>query len=123
MAYQRAAGDGGIALRLQIEHAGSPRLSTSVGRVATLACARARGYSFAMPTVILKAHYDGERIVLDEPFDRPTDSTLMVTVLPKEDSLLSRERAQWADLAAQSLARAYGDDEPEYSLADIKERP
>ena len=76
-----------------------------------------------MPTVILKAHYDGERIVLDEPFDLPTDSPLMVTVLPKEDELLSRERAQWAALAAQSLARAYGEDEPEYSLADIKERP
>jgi len=29
------------------------------------------------------------------------------------------ERAGWARLAAASLARAYGDDEPEYSLEDV----
>ena len=75
-----------------------------------------------MPTVILKAHYDGERIVLDEPFDLPADSPLMVTVLPVQGDHLSRERIEWTALAAQSLARAYGDHEPEYTLADVKER-
>ena len=30
------------------------------------------------------------------------------------------ERADWDALAADSLARAYGPDEPEYSVADIK---
>lgn len=30
----------------------------------------------------LKAHYDGERIVLDEPFALPKDAALLVTVLP-----------------------------------------
>jgi hypothetical protein len=71
-----------------------------------------------MPAVTLKAHFDGKEIVLDEPFDLPTDSPLMVTVLPREDSV---ESAQWYALAAQGLARAYGDDEPEYSVADIKQ--
>ncbi|MGH9194522.1 MAG: hypothetical protein ACRD1T_02125 [Acidimicrobiia bacterium] len=70
-----------------------------------------------MPTVTLKAHYDGERILLDEPFELPPNAALMVTVLPAaEDS----ESAQWARAAAVGLARAYSDDEPEYSIADIK---
>ncbi len=69
-----------------------------------------------MPTVALKAHYDGERIVLDEPFDLPRHSPLMVTVLPGPET----ERADWEALAVESLARAYGPDEPEYTLTDIK---
>ncbi len=73
-----------------------------------------------MPTVSLKAHYDGERIVLDEAFDLPVHSPLIVTVLPAQGPQ-ARERAEWAALAVQSLARAYGDQEPEYSIADIKE--
>jgi len=35
-----------------------------------------------MPTVALPAHYDGEHIVLDEPYDLPVDASLLVTVLP-----------------------------------------
>lgn len=69
-----------------------------------------------MPTVALKAHYDGDRIVLDEPFDLPPHSPLIVTVLPEPDT----ERVEWETLAAESLGRAYGPDEPEYTLADIK---
>lgn len=30
------------------------------------------------------------------------------------------ERAAWQQFALQNLARAYGDDEPEYSVADLK---
>jgi hypothetical protein len=70
-----------------------------------------------MPSVTLKAHYDGEHIVLDEPFELPPNASLVVTVLsPEHDS----ERAEWAALGARSLARAYGEDEPEYTLADLK---
>jgi hypothetical protein len=69
-----------------------------------------------MPTVALKAHFDGAHIVLDEPFDLPPHSALIVTVLPEPDT----ERAAWETLAAESLARAYGPDEPEYSIRDIK---
>jgi len=65
----------------------------------------------------LKAHFNGKQIVLDEPFDLPPDSSLMVTLLPKQDA---NEDAQWRGLAAHALARAYGEDEPEYSAADIK---
>ena len=69
-----------------------------------------------MPTVALKAHFNGDRIVLDEPFDLPPNSPLIVTVLPEPDT----ERADWEALAIESLARAYGPDEPDYSLNDIK---
>ena len=73
-----------------------------------------------MSSVILKAHYDGEHIVLDEPFALPPNAALAVTVLSPTAPALDRERAEWAALGAQSLARAYGNDEPEYSLADLK---
>lgn len=86
-----------------------------------LAPGRPKEYGVYMPTVSLKAHYDGERIVLDEPFNLPAHSPLIVTVLPVEGSALEQERTEWSALAAQSLARAYGDEEPEYTVADIKE--
>ena len=70
-----------------------------------------------MPIVTLKAHFDGERILLDEPFDLPAHAPLMITVLPLATE---SERAQWTQAAVAGLARAYSDDEPEYSPADIK---
>jgi hypothetical protein len=73
-----------------------------------------------MPAVILRAHYDGEHIVLDEPFELQPNAPLAVTVLPPTTAKQERERADWAALGVQSLARAYGDDEPEYSVADLR---
>jgi hypothetical protein len=67
-----------------------------------------------MPTISLKAHFDGNSIQLDEPFELPRDAQLIITVLP-----LSSDR-EWANLSAQGLARAYGDNEPEYSVADTQ---
>ena len=68
-----------------------------------------------MTTAVLKAHYDGEHIVLDEPAQLPANVPLVLTV-----SAADPERYEWAALGAQSLARAYGEDEPEYTLADLK---
>lgn len=68
-----------------------------------------------MPTAILKAHYDGEHIVLDEPFELPPNASLIVTVFAPD-----AERSEWAALNARSLSRAYGEDEPEYTAADLK---
>ena len=70
-----------------------------------------------MPTAILKAHYDGKQIVLDEPFELSIDTPLMVTVLTSIN-----ENSEWVALGTQSLARAYGDDEPEYTALDLKDR-
>jgi hypothetical protein len=62
-----------------------------------------------MDTVTLRAHFDGERILLDEPFELEPDTQLIITVLPND---LGAEREDWARLALESLARAYADDEP-----------
>ncbi|HEY2773412.1 MAG TPA: hypothetical protein VGK20_05105 [Candidatus Binatia bacterium] len=69
-----------------------------------------------MPTVTLKAHYDGSRILLDEPFEIPADSPLMVTVLPVAGGAMDQDALS---LATRALSRAYGDDEPDYSGADV----
>jgi hypothetical protein len=70
-----------------------------------------------MPAITLKAHFDGEQIRLDEPYELPRDAPLIVTVLSPS---LEEERAEWAKLSAANLARVYGDDEPEYTLSDVK---
>ena len=72
-----------------------------------------------MPTVSLKAHYDGKTIRLDEPFDLPPNTRLIVTMLP---SATDTDREDWSSLSAAHLARAYGDDEPEYSVTKTSGR-
>lgn len=67
----------------------------------------------------LRAHYDGHMIVLDEPFDLEPDTKLIITVVP--DDLVDTEREDWIRLSYYALSRAYGDDEPEYTLDMIKE--
>ncbi len=66
-----------------------------------------------METKTLRAHFDGNQILLDEPFELEPNVELIITVLPKPSD---EEREDWAQLSLESLARAYGDDEPEYSL-------
>jgi hypothetical protein len=70
-----------------------------------------------MAAISLKAHYDGRTIQLDEPYELLPNARLIVTVLPPESS--EDERAAWAVLAVEGLARAYGDNEPDYSTSDI----
>ena len=72
-----------------------------------------------MPLVTLPAHYDGERICLDEEFDLEANSKLMVTVLPKEET--DTEHGDWLHLSGHTLEQAYGEDEPEYSPDLLKE--
>jgi len=71
-----------------------------------------------METKTLRAHFDGNQILLDEPFELEPNVELIITVLPKPSD---EEREDWARLSLESLARAYGEDEPEYSLDSIKE--
>lgn len=70
-----------------------------------------------MPAVTLKAHYDGERILLDEPFEIPPNSPLMVTVLPAAEAVVGEE---WIWAARKALSRGYGTDEPEYNTDDLR---
>jgi hypothetical protein len=70
-----------------------------------------------MPTESLREHYDGERIRLDEPVDLAPDVPLLVTVLASEED---HDREAWAAMARQMVARAFGSDEPDYGVADVK---
>jgi hypothetical protein len=72
---------------------------------------------------MFKAHYDGTRIVLDEPFDPPINTPLLVTLLPVPLTESEADRLEWTALAAEALASAYSDDEPEYSVADLRKLP
>jgi hypothetical protein len=74
-----------------------------------------------MSVVTLKAHYDGEKICLDEPFELLPNTPVLVTV-PQPDAE-SQDRAEWFALAKAAFARTYDDDEPDYSNAVILERP
>jgi hypothetical protein len=71
-----------------------------------------------MESIVLRAHFDGKQILLDDPVELEPDTELMVTVLPKSEN---GERSDWARLSLKTLARAYGDEEPEYPLDLIKE--
>jgi hypothetical protein len=70
-----------------------------------------------METISVSAHFDGERILLDEPIKLEPDTKLIVTILPKSNG----ERESWLSLSGMRLAGAYGKDEEEYSLDAIKE--
>ncbi|MDQ3258519.1 MAG: hypothetical protein M3R15_32330 [Acidobacteriota bacterium] len=71
-----------------------------------------------METRTLRAHFDGNQILLDEPFELEPNVELIIIVLPKSSD---EEREDWTRLSLENLARAYDDDEPEYSLDLIKE--
>jgi hypothetical protein len=70
-----------------------------------------------MPSITLKAHYDGARIIIDEPFEIPPNSPLMVTVLPGTEAVVGED---WILAARKALAAAYGADEPEYGVEDLR---
>ena len=71
-----------------------------------------------MQAISLSAHFDGQQILLDEPYELAPNTRLIVTVVAV--AAPDAERMAWYRLAAQGLAAAYGDDEPEYTDADIK---
>jgi len=67
-----------------------------------------------MNLVAVHAHFDGERIHLDEPYQLEPETQLLIIVLPKSSHL--DERNDWLSLAQNALENAYGHDEPEYSV-------
>ena len=71
-----------------------------------------------MPSVTHKAHFDGRSIRLDEPYEIPPNARLLVTVVePAGDA----DRGSWLTLSWEGLARAYGEQEPEYRLEDLRQ--
>jgi hypothetical protein len=67
-----------------------------------------------MSNVSIPAHFDGERILLDEPVELEANTKLIVTVLGKHDA----DHDSWS---GSGLENAYGPDEEEYSLDSIRE--
>ena len=74
-----------------------------------------------MSVIVLKAHYDGKQVCLDEPIDLAPNTPMLVTI--EQSDATDADRAEWFALAKAAFARAYGDDEPDYSNAVIRERP
>jgi len=72
-----------------------------------------------MDAVTLRAHFDGQKICLDEPFELEANTELIVTVLPVPE--LDAERTAWLRLSQQGLAAAYSEAEVDYSLDQVKE--
>ncbi|MGH9946788.1 MAG: hypothetical protein ACRD6X_06300 [Pyrinomonadaceae bacterium] len=70
-----------------------------------------------MQIVTLQAHFDGTQILLDEPYELRPNTKLVVSVIQMQDD----EREGWTRFSLANLERAYGEDEPEYSLNLIKE--
>ena len=62
------------------------------------------------------AHFDGERILLDEPVELEPNTKLIIQVLPEDD-----ERQQWLTLSKSSFADAFDNGEDAYPLDVVKE--
>ena len=63
------------------------------------------------------AHFDGERILLDEPVELEPNAKLIIKVLPKGDD----EREQWLTLSKNRFADAFANGEDDYPLDLIKQ--
>lgn len=70
-----------------------------------------------MEIVNLPAHFDGKQILLDEPYELEPNTKLVVSVIQVDDE----NEDDLTRLSLANLERAYGDDEPEYSLDLIRE--
>lgn len=74
-----------------------------------------------MKTVTLPATFDGKHIQLTEEYPLPLNARLLVTVLPESADEEKAFRDYWRQLGEQSLSRAYGPDEPDYTLDMVRE--
>ena len=70
-----------------------------------------------METITLRAHFDGNQILLDDPYELQPNMHLLVMVIQTPEA----EQSAWLNLSAQGLNTAYGEDEPDYDLTLIKE--
>ena len=65
----------------------------------------------------IPAHYDGERILLDEPVELEPNAKLIIQVLPTNDP----ERDAWLGFSKTGLESAFANGEDEYPLELVKE--
>jgi len=69
-----------------------------------------------MENTTLRAHYNGKRVLLDDKIDLPANTKLLITVIQPSDA----RQDSWYDLSVQGFTAAYADDEPEYSLTQLR---
>ena len=74
-----------------------------------------------MKAITLSATFDGDRIRLEDDFPIPKNARLLVTVLPESADDEKAFRDFWRQIGAQSLSRAYGPNEPDYTLDMVRE--
>ena len=70
-----------------------------------------------MEAISVPAHFDGERILLDEPMELEPNTKLIVTILAKDNG----DRDTWLALSGQCLKNAYSEAEEAYPVDSIKE--
>ncbi len=63
---------------------------------------------------------DSTHLELDIPINLPNGTKVRV-VIDSYESGLNDEKDLWSNLSSSSLSKAYGNDDPEYSLQMIKE--
>ena len=71
-----------------------------------------------MPFVSIPGHYDGQQVQLDEAIELPANTRLIITVLG--DLAPGNEVEDCYRLSETALAAAYGEDEVEYTEADLR---
>lgn len=64
----------------------------------------------------LKAMYDGQKVLFEQEANIPENSKLIVILLDDDG-----EDEDWYNFSAQNMSRAYGENEPDYTDAPIKE--
>jgi hypothetical protein len=71
-----------------------------------------------MNLVTVPAHFDGKQIQLYNQVNIEPGSKLIITILPiaKNIEAKNEKSDDWMSLAMEGLERAYGENEPEYSL-------
>ena len=75
-----------------------------------------------MKAITLSATFDGEHIRLEEDFPVAKNVCCrLVTVLSEGEDDEKAFREFWRQLSAQSLSRACGSDEPEYTMNRVRE--
>jgi hypothetical protein len=60
---------------------------------------------------------DDTHLRLLQPIQLPSETRVIITVMRPDDD----ERETWLQASLSQLSRAYGDDEPEYSLELVKQ--
>ena len=65
------------------------------------------------------ARFDGKQILFDDTVTIKPNTRVLVTVL--SDRNKDTDCESWQALTTENLARAYGDNEPEYLLSMVKE--